>query len=270
MENEGYFRENWKQIVEEECKLRGYSPKTIRNYCYSVGRFLKSNMNPRKYLLSLIEKKRSDESVRAVGFAIKFYLRAIGHDTDSLLQNLPNVKREKKLPVVLSKSEIKKMIFSTTNLKHRLVIQLGYSAGLRTSEIANLKWKDLDFSRNLIHVKLAKGKKDRIVMLSPKVKKNLKSFGFEQKGFVFKTRKGRYSLRTISYIITRLAKKSGIKKKVSPHTLRHTFATHLLERGVDIRHIQKLLGHSNLQTTQVYTHVAKHELEKIKSPFDNL
>jgi len=132
-----------------------------------------------------------------------------------------------------------------------------------------LRWPDIDFNRNIIHIKLAKGNKDRIVMLSPKLKKNLKRLDIEKKGIVFKTnRNNKYSLRTIELIVKKAAEKAGINRHVTPHTLRHSFATHLLEHGIDTRYIQKLLGHSDLKTTMIYTNVSKRDILKIKSPID--
>ncbi|MBD3202737.1 tyrosine-type recombinase/integrase [Candidatus Woesearchaeota archaeon] len=234
---------------------------------------MNSKKSPRKYLLSLIDKNKSDETVRSAGFAIKFYLKASKEDSEiieKIIEEIPNLKREKKLPVILSKNEIEKMILSTNNLTHRLIIQIGYAAGLRSSEIINLKWKDIDFNRNLIHIKTGKGKKDRIVMLSQRVKKSLQNFFSEKNGYVFiTTRGGKYTQRTIQKIIENTAKKAGIKKKISPHTLRHSFATHLLEKGTDIRYIRDLLGHSDISTTLIYTKESNRNLSNIKSPLDD-
>jgi len=185
--------------------------------------------------------------------------------------SVPNVKREKKLPVVLSKTEIEQMILSCKNVNHRAMIMLGYSAGLRASEVVSLRWDDIDFKRNIIHIKRAKGKKDRIVMLSFKVKKALKKLVQDdyKQGIVFKTRLGgKYTVRSFQAVINVATKKAGIRKRVSPHTLRHSFATHLLENGVDIRYIQELLGHAQLSTTTIYTKVAKRDVLKVKSPID--
>lgn len=267
------FRNNWKEIITQECLLKGYSHKTIHNYVHHTEKFISSKKTPREYLLLLIGNGKSDETVRSAGFAIKFYLTILKKDSSeilSVLNNLPNVKREKKLPIILSKEEIESMIKSTKNLNHRLIIQVGYSAGLRVSEIINLKWEDIDFNRNIIHLKKAKGKKDRVVMLSVKVKESLQSINQNQAGYVFITNRcGKYTQRTIQKIIENTAQIAGIKKKITPHTLRHSFATHLLENGTDIRHIRDLLGHSDINTTLIYTKVSNRSLSKIKSPLDD-
>jgi integrase/recombinase XerD len=258
-------------MIKNECKLRGYSDKTTKNYIFHVNKFIQSNKQPREYLLNLINKKNSDETIRSICFAIKFYLNILKKDDTQIelvLNNLPNVKREKKLPTILSKQEINKLISVTKNINHRLIIQLGYSSGLRISEIINLKWQDIDFDRNIIHIKKAKGKKDRIVMLSLKVKNNLIDFTLKKEGYVFITnRKNKYSQRSIQKIIEIASVKASLQKKITPHTLRHSFATHLLENGTDIRFIRDLLGHSNIKTTLIYTKVSN--INKIKSPFDD-
>lgn len=258
--------------LENELKLRGYSSKTIEIYTFHVQKFLKSGKSPRNYLLRLIESKKSNETIRSVGFAIKFYLSLLKRQDPSIqeiVNNLPNSKREKKLPKILSKEEIEKMILSTKNLNHRTIIQIGYSAGLRISEIIDLKWEDIDFDRDIIHLKNSKGKKDRIVVLSKKVKENLLTLDSEKKGLVFKTnRNKKYSQRTIQKILENASKKAGINKQVTPHMLRHSFATHLLENGTDIRYIKDLLGHSNIGTTLIYTKVSNKDISKIKSPLD--
>lgn len=260
-------------IVVQECKLRGYSPKTIENYLHHIKRFAATKKQPREYLLTLVGKGASDETVRSTCFAIKFYLNTIKKDSSEIqgvLDDLPNLKREKKLPVVLSKREIEELISSTKNINHRLIIQVGYSSGLRVSEIINLKWGDVDFDRDLIHLKKAKGKKDRIVMLSQKVKGGLSNLSGLKQGYVFLTnRNGKYTDRTIQKIIENAAMKAGIRKSITPHTLRHSFATHLLENGTDIRYIRDLLGHSDISTTLIYTKVSNKNIRNIKSPLDD-
>jgi integrase/recombinase XerD len=178
--------------------------------------------------------------------------------------NIP--KKEKKLPHVLSKKEINDMISSLTNIKHRLVISLLYSSGMRLSELINLKHTDINFIRNTIHVRQAKGKKDRITLLSKKVKKMLKETHFGTV-YVFENNGKKYSSKSIYEIVKKAAKQANITTNVYPHILRHSFATHLLESGTDIRYIQKLLGHARIETTSIYTYVA-HDHLKIKSPFD--
>ncbi len=257
---------DWKKLLADECRLRGYSEKTIKSYTFHVKKYLASGKSAREYLIGLIKNQKKDETVRSAGFAIKFYLKIIGAD-NSL--NLPNVKREKRLPVILSKPEVERMAASTVNLKHRTMILIGYSAGLRASEIINLRWSDVDFKRKIVHIKRAKGKKDRIVMLSPKIKKLLKSLSSDNSDLIFRSnRGGKYSIRALQKIVSDSARKAGIKKKVTPHTLRHSFATHLLEKGTDIRYIKELLGHANISTTLIYTKVSNKDISRIRSPLD--
>ncbi len=156
------------------------------------------------------------------------------------------------------------MFESTLNLKHRLVLMVLYYSGIRVNEIVNLKWEDIDFQRGTIHLKTAKGEKERIVFFHEKLKGFIEYFNLKKEGYVFLSNFGKkYDDRTVQLIVKNAARKSGISKKVTPHILRHSFATHLLEAGADIRHIQKLLGHSSLQTTQIYTHVANKDINKL-------
>jgi integrase/recombinase XerD len=269
--------DNWKNKLINECKIRGYSRKTMNSYFFHIEKFIKSGLEPKKFILNMVDKGNSKSTVSVAGFAIKFYLKNVmckekknlNFSKDFNVTDIPNIKQDKKLPIILSKKEIETMIISTNNLSHRLIIQVIYSAGLRASELRNLKWADIDFIRNTIHLKLAKGGKDRVVMLSPKIKKGLKGFSIDKGGLVFMSnRNKKYSTSTIEKIVSNAAKKAGIKKKVTPHTLRHCFATHLLEKGTDIRYIRDLLGHANLETTMIYTKVSTKDLSKIKSPLD--
>ena len=273
MNEQHYTEAEIESIVSQECRLKGYSQRTIDTYLHHIKKLVSSGKTPRGFLLALIEKGDSDETVRSACFAIKFYLNTIKNDSteiQEILNNLPNVKREKKLPVILSKEEIERLIVSTKNINHRLIIQIGYSAGLRISEIINLKWQDIDFDRDLIHLKRAKGKKDRIVMLSLKVKENLMNLTSNKEGYVFLTnRGGKYTQRTIQKVIENAAMKVGIRKSITPHTLRHSFATHLLENGTDIRYIRDLLGHSDISTTLIYAKVSNKNIRNIKSPLDD-
>lgn len=184
-------------------------------------------------------------------------------------------KRNKKIPDILSVEEIKLMIEVTENIKHKLIIKLLYGCGLRVSEIVNLKKKDFDFSERLIHIRLSKGNKDRFVNIPESILDDLIEYNNlnnhhndENKIFFGSQVGGRLSVKSIQKIVKNASKKARIEKDVYPHLLRHSFATHLLDRGVDIRIIQKLLGHSDIRTTQFYLKVSKSSLKNIKSPLD--
>lgn len=179
-------------------------------------------------------------------------------------KRLPLPKKDLKLPVVLSREETSSMIHITDNVKYKLILMFLYCAGLRLDEVRNLRWLDIDFHREIIHIKTAKGGKERVVFLHPELKEMLKIHDINKEGFIFKSQRGRrYNKRTIQKIVEKSAEKAGIKKKTSPYTLRHSFATHLLEGGADIRYIQRLLGHKDLKTTQIYTHIANKDIKKL-------
>nr|WP_297787966.1 tyrosine-type recombinase/integrase [uncultured Allomuricauda sp.] len=182
-------------------------------------------------------------------------------------------KKEKKLPVVLSKEEIRLLIDETLNLKHKTLLSLVYSGGLRIGEAINLKVDDIDSKRMLIHVKSAKGKKDRYTLLSHSFLETLRSYykQYKPKDYLFEGQKSpTYSASSAQWVLKNAVAKSGIRKKVTLHTLRHSFATHLLENGTDIRYIQELLGHSSPKTTMIYTHVTENSIKNISNPFDDL
>lgn len=200
--------------------------------------------------------------MRSVYFALKFFYEKVLDE--KFYEKIPLAKKNLKLPVVLSREEIGKIIKVTTNIKHKLILMFLYYAGLRLDEVRNLKWGDLDFDREIIHVKITKGKKERVIFLHSRLKEMLKVYSIGTEGLIFLAQRGKkYNKRTIQQMVKNAAKKAGIKKGVTPHTLRHSFATHLLEGGADIRYIQKLLGHKNLQTTQIYTHVANKDIKKL-------
>ena len=182
-------------------------------------------------------------------------------------------KKEKTLPVVLSDEEILLILRSVSNLKHKAILMVIYSAGLRISECINLKIKDIDSNRMQIRVEQSKGKKDRYTLLSTKTLLILRDYfkTYRPKEFLFEGQDGGcYSTRSIQNIFRDTVEKTKIKKKVSVHSLRHSFATHLLENGTNLRYIQSLLGHSNSKTTEIYTHVTTKGFEQLKSPLDNL
>ncbi|MBI5393331.1 tyrosine-type recombinase/integrase [Candidatus Woesearchaeota archaeon] len=244
----------------EELKLRRYSDQTAKSYIYLVNSFLESGKIPREFLLLYSIKSKS--SMRSVYFALRFFYNNVLNK--NFEESLPIARKSLKLPIVLSKEEINKMIESTNNIKHKLVIMFLYYAGLRLDEVRNLKWQDIDLDRKIIHLKTAKGDKERIVFLHKKLIEMLRIYGICKESFIFCSQKDeKYNKRTIQQIIKSISKKVGIKKNVTPHTLRHSFATHLLESGADIRYIQQLLGHKDLKTTQIYTHVANKDIKRL-------
>jgi site-specific recombinase XerD len=205
--------------------------------------------------------------------AIKFYYeKVLGGQRK--LYNLDRPNREKQLPTVLSSEEIMSIIQKTDNLKHKAILMIIYSAGLRISELINLKIADIDSKRMQIRISAGKGKKDRYSILSVKTLKTLRQYftKYKPKNYLFEGQDPNqaYSSRSIQVFFKESCKKAGILKKVSVHTLRHSFATHLLENGTDLRYIQSLLGHSSSKTTEIYTHITTKGMEKIKSPLDNL
>ncbi len=246
--------------LEKELQLRKYSKKTIKKYTDVVEKFLDSGKTAKEFIF--LYKDKSRNTIRGIYFALQFYYKNILNRRFE--EKIPLVKEKIKLPVVLNKKEISEMISKTNNLKHKLVLMFLYYAGLRLSEVRNLKWGDLDFERKIIHLIKTKGEKERVVFLHNKLIEVLKRRGLQESGLVFlSNRNKKYSETTIQKIVKNAVKKAKINKKVTPHTLRHSFATHLLEAGADIRYIQKLLGHKSLQTTQIYTHVANKDINKL-------
>jgi site-specific recombinase XerD len=244
----------------EELKLRKYSYRTGKKYRDIVIKFLKSGKTPREFLLSYSDKSRS--TIRSIYFALKFFYENVLNEKFD--EKLPLAKSKQKLPVVLNRSEIQKMFEVTTNIKHKVALALLYYAGLRLNEVRNLKWQDIDFERGIIHIKQAKGEKERVIFLHEILKEFLTKYGIRKSGYILISDRGKkYTERTVQQIVKNAARKARIKKKVTPHTLRHSFATHLLEAGADIRYIQQLLGHKSLRTTQIYTHVANKDIKKL-------
>lgn len=268
--------------MEKSLKLRGYSRKTIKVYLNHVGvlkRYCKDR-NIKKigereindYILYMIEDvKFSASYVNQAVSAIKFlYLNVIKKPVTII--NLSRPKKEKKLPDILSYEEIKRIFEAVDNLKHKTILVMVYSSGLRVSEVVSLEIKDIDSIRMLVHVKQGKGKKDRYTILSNVALDLLRRYFrmYRPKRWLFEGAEHNRHLteRSAQRIFKKACERTNINKKVSIHNLRHSFATHLLEAGVDLRYIQELLGHQNTKTTEIYTHVTKKSIEKIQSPLD--
>jgi len=262
--------------TEKELKVRNYSPKTIEVYLgclrdyfvFSGDNLLTPDIEKiRDFLLKKQEKKYSPQTVNLYLNAIKFFYREVLKNLQKI--DLKFAKKSLKLPVVLSREEIERVISNITNPKHRLMVSLAYGAGLRVSEVINLRVKDLDLENLIIHIKGAKGKKDRITVFPEKLVNDFRNLiaGKNPNDLVFESeRGGELTERSAQAVFHKSLIKSGIKKDASFHSLRHSFATHLLENGVDIRYIQELLGHQNIRTTQIYTKVTNPSIKNIKSP----
>jgi site-specific recombinase XerD len=224
------------------------------------------------YILSLIKAKNisSSQQNQRVN-AIKFYYeKVLGHKKRYYHLNRP--RKETKLPAVLSAKEVKAIINSCTNIKHKCILMTLYSGGLRRSELINLRIQDIDSKRKLIRITNAKGNKDRYTLLSSTLLISLRRYYLEYRPhyWLFEgVKKSQYSATSIEKIFKKALRKAGVNKHATPHTLRHSFATHLLEQGTSIRYIQELLGHSSIHTTQIYTHVASKKLSEIHNPLDN-
>ena len=271
------------RALDDELKLRKYSHRTRKTYRNQFKRFLSALNTPideiteteiRNYLLHLIDDKGiSRNYLNQVISTIKFVYRHVLKQPRAV-EGILRPKEERLLPVVLSRSEVIRIFKTLRNLKHRALLILAYSSGLRVGEVVRLKTRDIDSDRDMIHIRKAKGKKDRYVPLSSIAQKTLIAYqrAFEPINWLFEgQREGRHlTERSIQKTIQRTVKKAHISKHVTMHTLRHSFATHLLEDGTDLRFIQELLGHHRPETTMRYTHVAKTNARNVRSPLDNI
>jgi site-specific recombinase XerD len=266
--------------LEQEMRIRNFSRKTIKSYLYYNKELLRfaskfadevCRQDIRDYLDFLVSSNKSASTMNVAINALKFYYQGIlNRKFFDFETGIKRPKESKKLPTVLATEEVVRMIGALDNIKHKLMIQILYSSGLRVSELMNLKINDLDFSRHCLNVRAGKGNKDRVTIISDQVLENVNKYLLEYKPLVYlfeSYRAGeKLTTRTIEKVVSEAAKLAGINKSVSAHTLRHSFATTLLENGTDIRYIQALLGHSSIVTTQIYTKVAVPGLRNIKSP----
>ncbi len=282
---EAQIPEKTKMLVPDAYKERlirmRYSESTQKNYQHLFNDFLNFiapisilNFNEehiRAYQNWLVEVKKVSSSTQNSAInAIKFYLeKVMAGERKTYFIERP--RKEKKLPVILSEPEVIKILSATPNPKHRLTFAMLYSTGMRVGEIINLRVQDVDLDRSLVHIKAAKGKKDRISIISEALKPVIKTYYQEYKPsywFVEGAHRAKYSASSIRKSLARSVKAAEITKHVTPHTFRHSFATHLLERGTDTRYIQELLGHSSPETTAIYARVSNRSLRNLLNPLD--
>jgi len=274
------YKEGFRQCPEDylrKLELKKYSISTVKNYVkcfeafinhYKDEELIALNENDiRDYLQKLVQEKRSTSYINQAINAIKFYYEVV-LGMPNRFYDIERPRKEYKLPKVLSKQEAIAIIDNTNNIKHRCIVSLLYSSGLRRSELLNLKINDIDSNRMLIKIKQAKNNKDRLTVLSQSVLDDLRIYyqAYKPKIYLFEGLEPgkKYSPSSVLKIVYRAGIKARIKEKVSPHMLRHSFATHLLENGTDLRHIQILLGHNSTKTTEIYTHVATNTFMNVK------
>lgn len=275
--------EEFLKKLEIELKISKNSPYTIRNYIDASKQLLEqSKKQPEEIIIDDVKAFMAEKLTDKSSSSIILFLASIKYAYVNILKKditagIRRPKKEKRIPVVLTKDEVKKLLNVSFNSKSRLMISLLYACGFRISELINLKIVDINFQEKTGYVKQGKGKKDRLFNIPEFLFEDLKKQVEEQKEinseYLFSNPTDinkKLSASNIEKIVRKATKRAGIQKDVHCHTLRHSFATHLLENNVDIRKIQELLGHADLSTTQIYTHVSKEELKKIKSPIDSL
>ncbi len=273
---------NVSESIKKECDRRGFSPRTVKTYQECLGMFFRqiakkpneiTKKDVRGFLDKLMSDGKSGGTIHVYLNALKFYFEeCLGRN---FRLNIKYSKRPKKLPEVLTKEEVLQVLESIKNQKHKLMISLLYGAGLRVSELLNLKVKEINFENKYGFVRHGKGNKDRIFIFPESILLPLKELiSFENlsnKDFLFLTnRREKYSARTIAEIIKSACNIVGIKRRIHPHTMRHSFATHLIQNGNSVNEVQSLLGHKSPETTMIYVHLASPKMLNIKSPLDNL
>ncbi|MPS72666.1 MAG: recombinase [Chryseobacterium sp.] len=264
-------------------RMQRYADRSIKTYTFHLTYFLKvsSKHKPEDitqkqledFIIWLVEKKKIGQSYQKAMIATitKFYKEIFQRQIN--LKHLYPKRKEHQLPKFLTKEEVKKILDITENIKHKAILTTIYSCGLRLSEVLELKISDIKTRENVLLVRRAKGKKDRVVMLSPLLLELLRTYykTYKPQNYLFEGQDGeRYSERSVQQILKNAINKASIISPASVHTLRHSYATHLLENGTDIRIIKELLGHNNIKTTEIYTHITDVSRAKIKSPLDLL
>lgn len=280
-----YYPKDVGHAVERECNRRRLSPRTTKTYLFCINRFLKycdkkgkgiqhvSKKDVRLFLEKHAERGLSGSSLNTYHMAIKFLFEQVLDK--KMWIDIKYSKVRKKIPTFLTKKEVEKLIESISNHKHKIMIAFMYSAGLRVSELINLRVRDLELRRRFGYVKNGKGGKDRIFVVSERlvaiIQQIITNNRLEEEDYLFSSmRNKKYNTATIRKIIKSSVKKSRIKKNVHPHTLRHSFTTHLIDNGHSISEVQAILGHKSPETTLTYLHTASSKLINIKSPLDKL
>ena len=272
-----------RQRMLEDLQIRHYSPTTIRLYLYAIREFAKHFGKPpdqlgaehiRQYQLFLIKDKQASQStcIQLVCALRFFYTHTLNHKIE--IERIPFPRRERKLPLILSREEVQALLEAPRDLRHRAMLAILYGSGLRVSEVARLKVADIDSARNVLWVRSGKGRKDRQALLPPKLRELLRCYWRTRRPtdwlFPGADPSQPISVKTIFRACRQAARSAGIAKSVHPHLLRHAFATHLLEAGVNLRTIQILLGHANLETTARYLQVADVNVRATTSPLESL
>lgn len=269
--------------MEEQVVLRGQSISTLSNYIRRIAAFvvhfgkLPEQIEPDEintFLVALARDPRSPSrsTFKHMVYGLRYYYRLLGMNKNAIA--LPSLKGDTKLPVILNRAELKELFAAPALLKQRIVLALIYSAGLRGQEVINLKISDVDLERKTLHIRQSKYKKDRVVPLAEAMAVGLRKYLAAENPHVWlfngKEADGRYSVRGLSWVMRENLKKTSITKSVNLHSLRHSYATHLLEQGVNIVTLKELLGHADITTTMIYLHVAQCDLVKAHSPLDRL
>ena len=269
--------------LEQQVVIRGQSSSTLNNYLRRIAlislhfdqlpdQIEEDQINEYLVALALDPKSPSRSSFKHMVYGLRYYYRLLGLNKKAIA--LPSLKGDTKLPVILNRTELKELFSAPKLLKHRIVLTLIYSAGLRGQEVINLQLPDIDFERMTIHIRQSKYKKDRILPLSPTMSIGLKKYLRAENPHIWffngKQLGSKYSNRGLSWIMRETLKKTNINKQVNLHSLRHSYATHLLEEGVNIVTLKELLGHANITTTMIYLHVAQCKYINPHSPLDSM
>jgi site-specific recombinase XerD len=269
--------------MQADLRVRNFSVRTQKTYLDHVARFARhfgrspDQLGPeevRAYLRHLVEERKVSWSLFNQAISALRFLYRVTLGRPTMVESLSRPRKQRRLPTVLSPEEVARLLDAIDNLKHRALVMVLYGAGLRVSEAVALQVQDVDSARMLLHVRGGKGDKDRLVMLSAALLAALRRYwaAYRPQHWLFPGEVPTRPLtaRSAQHVVHQAARRAGLGKRVSPHTLRHSFATHLLEAGTDLRLIQTLLGHSHLRTTQIYTHIAPHRIEALQSPLDRL